>query len=643
MTVQPTIIPETIPFIIGWGGVELPTENGPELQVRLDDGTGAYPYDVSAYVHLPTALGVTRGRNDELGAVEASRLTLRLDNVDGRFTLGSPVYGVHVNQRIRVSVQRGATTSHRFTGYVQDWPTQWPTPTGSYAVANVTAIDRLPRLARRDLRSMLEQEILADEPYAYYTLGEKTGAIAAGDTSGNARRPLELYGSGAKIEFGTGTGPADNLPAPEFKGGQYLRVRYPNPPVLATGVTVEAYFATDDADGDLIRLMPRESTEHELYVKMAAGRLEAGWTATEPGFGNNFWMTSDGARLDDGELHHVAIGWRETAGPAAINMQMYVDGARQSMTYFGTGRLGSAYKEYRIGQDYAGTIAHLVIYPFADAYGESAYTDRIGIHAELGLGLTPGESSDERIARLARYGAIPETELQLDAGVLTSLPRQSTEGASVLDAMTRVEEAEGGTIFVDGEGHLVFQNRMHRPIKATSTPTLAVTSADVNHDDLTFSAEPQYLVNHITGTRENGAVQTIWDADSIETHEQHPDSLELLVNSDLEVLTRMQWRLARYAHPQPRLASVTLDLLTLPQTVQEAALRLELGDRLTVSGLPDQAPGATADLIIEGWSESLGIDAWQMTLNTSPASQIQVWVLGDNDFGLLGTTTRLHY
>lgn len=45
--------------------------------------------DITAYVDLPGGIAVTAGRADELGVVPPSRLNMRLDNTDGRFTPGN--------------------------------------------------------------------------------------------------------------------------------------------------------------------------------------------------------------------------------------------------------------------------------------------------------------------------------------------------------------------------------------------------------------------------------------------------------------------------------------------------------------------------------------------------------------------------
>jgi hypothetical protein len=144
----------------------------PTLLVKLDDGTGqvgTFPYDVSAFVRLPGGVSITRGRTDEFNQVQPSTLSIVFDNTTGVFTLGSGTYGIAIDQRIQVTETVSGAVK-RFTGYVQDWPVAWPDGSDTFAVATVTAVDRLSRLARRKLQSIEPKNVLLDAPWHYYTL-----------------------------------------------------------------------------------------------------------------------------------------------------------------------------------------------------------------------------------------------------------------------------------------------------------------------------------------------------------------------------------------------------------------------------------------------------------------------------------------
>ena len=152
------------------------------------------------------------------------------------------------------------------------------------------------------------------------------------------------------------------------------------------------------------------------------------------------------------------------------------------------------------------------------------------------------------------------------------------------------------------------------------------------------------MVNTVSGSRPDGATQSVANSASIAKYDEYPNDLgTVLVLTDAEVLDAITWRVSNYGEVNPRLSSVTLDLTTLPTATQQAALNLRQGDRITISGLPAQSPVATADVLVEGLSESIRSGSWRLTFNTIPAATYRVWVLGDATYGVLDSTTRLHY
>lgn len=612
----------------------------PTLSVKLDDGSGTFPYDITPWVHLPAGLGIRRGRQDEFETITPSELTLRLDNLDGRFTLGSPTYGIAVDQRIRVTATVGATTRDRFTGYVQDWPTTWPSPTASYAVAQITAIDRLSRLTRRDLRSVAENEIMVERPAAYYTLGEPADSTTAGDTSGNGRHVLAQAGTGAYATFGAASGTlADSLTAVQFSGGKYLQANYSKPLVAAgTARTIEGTFLTTGTSQALMSAGDTGPTDSKGYGNLVP-RLElnaAGHVTWFVGPTGGFlsWSITSPAAYNDGTMHHFAAVYN----PAGGVVRLYIDGT-QVAGATGVGSGGNVdITLLALGYQLTGVMSHVAV------HASELSAARIADHSAAVLSGFDGERSDLRIARLASYANVPTAEQNLETGKLLGTPPQAMAGVKVLDAMQAVMTGEGGALFVDGSGVLTMQNRRHRTLQATATPDLAITAADVEHSDLVITGDKQYLKNYITASRDQGATQAVSDQASIDQFEQYPDDLStMLVSTDQQVLDAITWRVATYAQPRTRMSSLKLDLMTQTTAVQQAALNLDLGERLTISGMPAQSPSSTFDLIVEGSDEQFTESTWTLTCNTAPSANVQAWILGDATFGVLNSTTRLFY
>ena len=89
--------------------------------------------DVSDYAEMTALDGIqiTRGRSDEISGIEPSTCTVTLDNSDGRFTprnaAGAYYPNVKRGRPLRVTVTHDGVDYVRFTGYVAQWPVQWPT------------------------------------------------------------------------------------------------------------------------------------------------------------------------------------------------------------------------------------------------------------------------------------------------------------------------------------------------------------------------------------------------------------------------------------------------------------------------------------------------------------------------------------
>lgn len=60
----------------------------PTVTVKLDDGTGTYPFDVTTLTRLPESLSWSRGRSDEHSDNQPGSIAFAFDNTTGAFTAG---------------------------------------------------------------------------------------------------------------------------------------------------------------------------------------------------------------------------------------------------------------------------------------------------------------------------------------------------------------------------------------------------------------------------------------------------------------------------------------------------------------------------------------------------------------------------
>jgi hypothetical protein len=178
--------------------------------------------DVSDYVRYEGGISLQRGRQDNISEIIAGRLTLTLDNSDGRFTVGrsgSPYYpNVKIGRRIQVNVpDENGVLRTRFDGLITELPTAWEGPQAQVSLEQVQASDVLAWLARQpELLSWTQQEMLADSPIGLWSLTDQSGAVQAADQAGMGAAPLQV------ISQGDGTGAAaagSGLPLAEVQTG----------------------------------------------------------------------------------------------------------------------------------------------------------------------------------------------------------------------------------------------------------------------------------------------------------------------------------------------------------------------------------------------------------------------------------------
>jgi hypothetical protein len=612
-----------------------------------DDPSPVY-VDVTQWTRALSGVSITRGRQDEHGEVQPSKCNLTLINSDGRFTPGnvnSPYYpNVKKGRKIRVSVTHNAVTYRRFTGYVDEWPVTWADASATVADAPISASSRLARLGRgTELRSIVEEEYLLDEPRAYYTFGEPEGATQAGNVSTTPQPALSFAGSGTNPTFGTATGPGtDGLTAAAFAGGKYLSTLFDQPIVTSSHTTfvMECFFLTSTTSTahDLMWLDLRNGSGEAsgLYIEHPSGKLRARGDGPG-GVPTNYFLASSAA-VWDGATHHALI--RETISGGNLTATLYLDGVQvdtSTTAYAGFG----ARDRLRVGggvfNTITGTLAHAAVTPGTTQLA----TDRIEAHSDSGLNGFSGEGSGTRIIRLAGYAGVAVGSTDTETGLSTSITNQVTNGQTALALMSEVVETEGGLLFDSGGGVLTFHARSHR-YNAASTLTLSGDGGELQAS-LEAKLDDQGLVNDMTASREGGVSARAVDTASIDDYGLYRESIELLTTSDNEVADAANWKVNTASTPQVRVPVAEADLGNASSSQKTALLAREIGDRITLANLPSQAPAASMDFFIEGYTETITAELYRISFNLSPASLSGVWQLDSSVYSLLGTTTRLGY
>ena len=590
--------------------------------------------DVTSKVLHEAGIRITKWRGEEHEVANASRLSLTLKNADGRYTPGNASGAHYPNVKkgrpIRVTVTHNSNTYRRFLGYIEDWEVGWPGVVAGSSVCVVTASSRMARLgAGMELKSIIEEETLPDDPVVYYTFGEPTGATRASDSSGNAGPTLVQAGSGTSVNFGTDTGPGtDSLTAARFTAGGKFLISSKKAFTYSNAAAVLSCFVatTSGTNSWFFQMLGSGSTYMTVGIDAANGQAFANLQAAATFMG----VGALGPAVDDGAVHHIAAKFSGTT------LTLYVDGVSVGTDVDAAAVLPTFHSLYLAwGGGTPGetlSVAHAGVFP-------TLSDTRVLAHADAGLNGFAGETAAARLARYAGYAGIPTAEQSFETGDVPSLAHIDTTGKKPLACMREVETTEAGVLFDAGDGTLKFHDRSHRYAAAsafsTSLSPVVVPLAPILDD--------QQLVNDMTATGSTGVSGRVTDQTSLDAYGRYDESLDIATSDVDEPQRAASWRVGRYAEPLTRIPAVEIHLNKASVALTDSVLAAEVGTKFTLTGLPSNAPASTAVLFVEGEEEYIDATEHRVVLKTSAAEVFDVWILGDSTYGVLGSTTRLAY
>lgn len=634
-----------MPIPIGGGPIVATYTVQADLSGTAYGGTPTWT-DISSYV-LTTGDGqpiqiTGPARQDESSDTTPSQCSLTLINDDGRFTPGnssSPYYpNVTPGVRVRVSESVAGTTYYRFDGYVDSWETTIA-PGTRQALCAVSATDILARMGLdQPLRAAVIEEMLLDSPTSLYPLTEDSTASSAGDLTGKNAAAVAVdskYGAGT-LTFGAactvaGVAAAAAFTSPDVGSasstarGTYLST--PNVlPATASGLAVEVWFEGPTAaptGSETLWAIPRFIGAASLVclslsIDATTGLLRA--TAAGTGV-RNVQVTGVDANAQplnvcDGNWHHAVITL------LGDTITLYVDGVATSATAISSLSWANSGQPISLGMFAAAAETPSFATPFAGSlslfaqYSAIPSATRVSAHYTAGLNAFAGERTDVHAARLLGYRA--NTGSSLDTGDGT-VGVHDTDGAALQQALIDTAKAEGGLVYIDGQGRVVLQKRSTQ-YNESSSVTLDANANAIAVGTL-FRLDTQGLVNDVTISRPNGADQRVVDTASQSAYGVRATSDTLIVDSDRDAADAAGWRVANGKSPTIRSPNVTVDLATETSTATaQAVLAAGPWTRMTLANLPTNAPASSMDVLIQGWAESIGVDEWTVTFYTTPVS-----------------------
>lgn len=262
------------------------------------------------------------------------------------------------------------------------------------------------------------------------------------------------------------------------------------------------------------------------------------------------------------------------------------------------------------------------------------------------------ELTGTRVTNVLNTIGWPAGERIIDAGTHTcaaeALDAQTGRSpviGSALAYMDQIAVAEGGLIFVDREGKIVFQDRRHRQDNQGSVlATFGDGSSEINYEELDADYDDSGLYNEIIVSYRPSEYHAINTFDIVSDATSQARYLKRSLSKESRSIFPGEAAAvgAGYLHASKD-AALRFPRLSLDPVGAEWAsiLPLELSSRVTVKRRP---PGSieviSRDGHVEGITHSIIPHTWTVSLDISPAITFAEWEL---DVSQLGVNTYVGF
>lgn len=599
--------------------------------------------DISDYVR---GVSTRRGRNHELGRMQAGEIMVRLDNRDRRFdptyTSGPYYPNVIPMRHFRVRATYGSTYPG-FYGFVEDWGQTWPEPAANAqgdAEIELHAVDGFKVLSLRQLRAY-RAAVLADSPLIYWPLDghDWPTEVDLGSAGAPPQFPVIFNGTGtadaAQGVPGGAVGPFDaetGAPALDCPntGQSFMctgNYQLPSSVSVDTGETTLEMWVRPDGSGpmaDLFKITDATTngvTGFGLDVTTLRPRF---WYVTDTGTTGPFNF-SGAASLSAAVWHHLALVLTMDAAT------FYVDGVNVGTVSPLLRPTRSIGTELRIGRGtYDFAAAHVAVY-------ETALTDaQVAAHYAANTDLI-AEASGAAIGHILNAAGWPAGLRALDNGASTVT---LTPSGSALDALQQIaEDTEHGLLMAAGDNTLTFLDRDTVQGRLSASATFGDGAGEVRYHDLQLSYDDQDLWTEVDVSDADGSHVVVSDATAATKYGTRTLDATTIAATANEVADQANGLLNRYKAPAVRPVSMVL-FGTAAITQQLSRL---IGDRVTVKRRPPGGGTISVDAIIEGVNHDANDGSgWvKTTLALAPPEPQPFWILGDATYGVEDSTTRL--
>jgi hypothetical protein len=250
-----------------------------------------------------------------------------------------------------------------------------------------------------------------------------------------------------------------------------------------------------------------------------------------------------------------------------------------------------------------------------------------------------GQTTGTRIGKILDAIGWPSGMRDIDAGQTTVQADPGTLRTS-LAAMQLITSTEFGSLYMDGFGNVVFQDRALTSSSVAGTPLVFDDNGTgISYNNALWKLDDTLVFNKASVTRTGGTPQVASNQASIDKYFLHSfQEQNLLMETDAEALDNARAFVASRQETSIRCDAITLDLYTANYDAGiTAALDLDFFDPVTITTTQPGSSTLTKTLQVFGVSHDIKPSNWKTTLTTLEPI-IESFIIG-TDYGILGTNT----
>ncbi|MGH3585938.1 MAG: hypothetical protein ACRDQ0_06410, partial [Pseudonocardia sp.] len=608
--------------------------------------------DISSYVRYKDRVKITRGYKSESSKLDPSKCTMTLDNIDGRFSPRnplSPLYGmIGRNTPLRVRVRQNGIDRYRFYGEVSEWPIEID-KSGDEATVGITASGITRRLEQNEGLSSSATYRAHTHPSqtdikAYWPLedGKESTTIA----SGRAGHPaMKISGTPALADYDDWTA---SQAIPTMNTGRFWT---PVPTYTATGETMVYFFflfeGAPAAETNLIRLFTTGTARRWDLSMLTTGdvRLKA-WDSDGSAISDGGGLLDDllGVGWDVIEFLFLALEFTQDGSDIEWSVALRDFGPTDTIS---GGLTGSSWTGTVTGHTF-GVVTQVVV--GADGAVGNTKIGHLAVADDIDLFLSDigdavrawnGENPSDRLERLSAEEGIPfQVITRGQTGNFVTLGDQLPQ--PFIDLVREAADTDLG-LFLEPRDVLGLGYRTRLSLYNQD----AILALSYSGHDLSEAIQPadddQTIVNDVTVKRAGGSSVRLEQTAgplSVATAQdggvgRYPDSVTISLETDVQLADQAGWRLHLGTADEPRLDEVALHLgraeFADDVAMMTAALAVDIGDRITISGPPSQLPPDDLSVQVIGYTEEIDQFEHVITFVTRPESPWRVGYRDDED------------